>query len=367
MRSFLDVMKVSAVGAILLSALAACQSKPESNPTPPPSDDDQVEVIIEQVVDGKVVDTRAIGRTDVVKYTGKTDGDDVAQIGWPDDVNCRDKFDFTYYAKPGLYLKAGGYRFNQTEDPQMTTFGIDTYGQTEAIKEVQQKVTCYPKGNKRIYVRLEYKKIQHLDYVLKIDQFINDLVCPKDRQAVSGGFGVSYKYEERNSEVRGYPFAFRLELLPSPVKQDLKPLPETLTLALVFNKNLRRVITHTSYDEYDYIKNYVRHFWNSDMLGDQFWDCEVKLTKDEFGHYGAVFDSTNLADLIEATLDPRMYPRNDWENFEQVLLLDSREPFLKGVRLSCPTDAGGYPLVVVNPFSNLDLIGEHKECVLKRY
>ena len=55
MRNFKDLMKVSAVGAILLSALAACQSKPESNPTPP--EDNQVEVIIEQVVDGKVVET----------------------------------------------------------------------------------------------------------------------------------------------------------------------------------------------------------------------------------------------------------------------------------------------------------------------
>ena len=365
MRNFKDVMKVSAVGVILLSALAACNSKPESNPTPPESD--QVEVIIEQVVDGKVVDTRAVGRTDVVKHVeGMTDGKDVAQIGWPDDASSNKAFDFTYWAKPGLYLKAGGYRFNQTESPRMTSFGIDTYGQTEAIKKVG-KVTCYPEGHKKIYVRLEYKKIEKIDYVLKINQQINLIVCPKDRQAVSGGFGVSYKYEERDSEVRGYPFAFRLELLPSPVKQDLKPLPETLTLALVFNKNLRRVITHTSYDEYDYIKNYVRHFWDNDMFGDQFWDCEVKLTKDEFGHYGAVFDSTNLADLIDATLDPGMYPRNDWENYEQVLLLNNREPFLKGVRLSCPTDAEGYPLIVANPFSNLYTFSGSKECVLKRF
>lgn len=126
MYNFKDVMKVSAVGVILLSALAACDSKPESNPTPPESD--QVEVIIEQVVDGKVVDTRAVGRTDVVKYNGRSDGKDVAQIEWPDDVSSDQKFDFIYYAKPGLYLKAGGYRFNQTEDPRMTTFGIDTYG-----------------------------------------------------------------------------------------------------------------------------------------------------------------------------------------------------------------------------------------------
>ena len=96
MYRFKDLMKVSAVGVILLSALAACNSKPESNPTPPPSDDDRVEVIIEQVVDGKVVDTRAVGRTDVVKHTGKTDGEDVAQIGWPDDVNCDEPFDFTF-------------------------------------------------------------------------------------------------------------------------------------------------------------------------------------------------------------------------------------------------------------------------------
>lgn len=43
------------MGIILLSTLAACQSKPESNPTAP--ENNQVEVIIEQVVDGKVVET----------------------------------------------------------------------------------------------------------------------------------------------------------------------------------------------------------------------------------------------------------------------------------------------------------------------
>ena len=173
MRYVKDLMKVSAVGVILLSALAACNGKPESNPTPPESD--QVEVIIEQVVDGKVVDTRAVGRTDVVKHVeGMTDGKDVAQIGWPDDVSSDRAFDFTYYAKPGLYLEAGGYRFNQTEDPRMTTFGFDTYGQTEAIKKVG-KVTCYPEGHKKIYVRLEYKNVNNpsvksdYDYVLDVE------------------------------------------------------------------------------------------------------------------------------------------------------------------------------------------------------
>ena len=202
-------MKVSAVGVILLSVLAACQSKPESNPTPPPSDDDCVEVIIEQVVDGKVVDTRAVGRTDVVKYNGKSDGNDVAQIRWPDDVSSNKAFDFIYYAKPGLYLKAGGYRFNQTESPRMTTFGFDTYGQTEAIKKVKQKVTCYPEGHKKIYVRLEYKNVnnpnvksdydyimtyrtdaEHWDYFDRIASSISDPGAP------SGG--------RLNSEASGY-------------------------------------------------------------------------------------------------------------------------------------------------------------------
>ena len=209
MRRFLDLMKVSAVGVILLSVLAACQSKPESNPTPPPSDDDCVEVIIEQVVDGKVVDTRAVGRTDVVKYNGKSDGNDVAQIRWPDDVSSNKAFDFIYYAKPGLYLKAGGYRFNQTESPRMTTFGFDTYGQTEAIKKVKQKVTCYPEGHKKIYVRLEYKNVnnpnvksdydyimtyrtdaEHWDYFDRIASSISDPGAP------SGG--------RLNSEASGY-------------------------------------------------------------------------------------------------------------------------------------------------------------------
>ena len=195
MRRFLDLMKVSAVGVILLSALAACNSKPESNPTPPPSDDDCVEVIIEQVVDGKVVDTRAVGRTDVVKHVeGMTDGKDVAQIGWPDDVSSNKAFDFTYWAKPGLYLKAGGYRFNQTEDPRMTPFGFDTYGQTEAIKEVKQKVTCYPKGHKKIYVRLEYENINNPNKKSDYDWMITLTLCPRQirYKTSSGGLSVPY-------------------------------------------------------------------------------------------------------------------------------------------------------------------------------
>ena len=161
MYSLKDVMKVSAVGVILLSALAACNSKPESNPTPPPSGDDRVEVIIEQVVDGKVVDTRAVGRTDVVKYTGKTDGEDVAQIGWPDDVNCDKPFDFTFYAKPGLKLIAGGYRFSQDESPLMTDINENTFGQKELLKKAGTKVHCTPNGNKKIYVRLDYKNVNN--------------------------------------------------------------------------------------------------------------------------------------------------------------------------------------------------------------
>ena len=194
MYRFLDVMKVSAVGAILLSALAACNSKPESNPTPPPSDDDRVEVIIEQVVDGKVVDTRAVGRTDVVKYTGKTDGDDVAQIRWPKDVNCNKPFKFTYYAKPGLYLKAGGYRFNQTETPRMTTFEIDTSGQTDAIKKVWRQVTCNPEGHKKIYVRLEYENINNPNIKSDYDWMITLTLCPRQirYKTSSGGLSVPY-------------------------------------------------------------------------------------------------------------------------------------------------------------------------------
>ena len=161
MYRFKDLMKVSAVGVILLSALAACNSKPESNPTPPPSGDDRVEVIIEQVVDGKVVDTRAVGRTDVVKYTGKTDGEDVAQIGWPDDVNCDKPFDFTFYAKPGLKLIAGGYRFSQDESPLMTDINENTFGQKELLKKAGTKVHCTPNGNKKIYVRLDYKNVNN--------------------------------------------------------------------------------------------------------------------------------------------------------------------------------------------------------------
>ena len=236
MRSLLDVMKVSAVGAILLSALAACNSKPESNPTPPPSDDDRVEVIIEQVVDGKVVDTRVVGRTDVVKYTGKTDGDDVAQIVWPDDVNCNKPFDFTYWAKPGLYLKAGGYRFNQTESPRMTTFGIDTYGQTEAIKEVQQKVTCYPKGNKKIYVRLEYKNINNpnkesdYDYVLSVVTE-SDYIDYRDRW--SNGFGMA-PYETSSFECSGYRVHHRFTF--TALKTDSKDFRE-IELGLGLNTN----------------------------------------------------------------------------------------------------------------------------------
>ena len=241
MRSFLDVMKVSAVGAILLSALAACQSKPESNPTPPPSDDDQVEVIIEQVVDGKVVDTRAVGRTDVVKYNGRSDGKDVAQIRWPDDVKCSKPFDFTYYAKPGLYLKAGGYRFNQTEDPQMTTFGFDTYGQTEAIKEVQQKVTCYPKGNKKIYVRLEYENINNpnkkpdYDYMLRY----KPIFSKKRYEDYTIRHGVISNIRE--SKASGYVVTHEFQFIA--LRDNPKPLKD-VTVSFGFNPDLKMQPRH---------------------------------------------------------------------------------------------------------------------------
>ena len=156
MYKFLDVMKVSAVGAILLSALAACNGKPESNPTPPESD--QVEVIIEQVVDGKVVDTRAVGRTDVVKY-GTGNGSEVAYIDWPSNVTSDSSFGFTYHAKPGLYLKKGAWRSNLGRSAE-TDFSMSTVGQTQSVAEIGT-LRCKPNGAKKIYVRLEYENVNN--------------------------------------------------------------------------------------------------------------------------------------------------------------------------------------------------------------
>lgn len=234
MRNFKDVMKVSAVGVILLSALAACNSKPESNPTPPESD--QVEVIIEQVVDGKVVDTRAVDRTDVVKYNGRSDGKDVAQIEWPDDVSSDQKFDFIYYAKPGLYLKAGGYRFNQTEDPRMTTFGIDTYGQTEAIKKVKQKVTCYPKGHKKIYVRLEYENINNPNKKSDYDYVVSFRSYPRQRRYSIYGYGAE-SATDLSRRYWGVYHRIRWEQLNS----DAQPMDTEVIELLLKNDNSKMV------------------------------------------------------------------------------------------------------------------------------
>lgn len=156
MYNFKDVMKVSAVGVILLSALAACNSKSESNPTPPESD--QVEVIIEQVVDGKVVDTRAVGRTDVVKY-GTGDGSEVAYIDWPSDVTSDSSFDFTYHAKPGLYLEKGAWRSDLGRSGE-TDFSMSTVGQTTSVDKIGT-LLCNPDGAKKIYVRLEYENVNN--------------------------------------------------------------------------------------------------------------------------------------------------------------------------------------------------------------
>lgn len=158
MRNFKDVMKVSAVGAILLSALAACNGKPESNPTPPSSDDGQLEVIIEQVVDGKVIDTRAVGRTDVVKY-GTGDGSEVAYIDWPDNVSSTGRFNFTYHAKPGLYLEKGAWRSDLGRSGE-TDFSMSTVGQTTSVAEIGT-LPCNPDGAKKIYVRLEYENVNN--------------------------------------------------------------------------------------------------------------------------------------------------------------------------------------------------------------
>ena len=166
MRRFLDVMKVSAVGAILLSALAACNSKPESNPTPPESD--QVEVIIEQVVDGKVVDTRAVGRTDVVKYTGKTDGSDLVQLKWPGRVLKGEDVEITAYAKPNLYLQKIKYRYSQSESrkssPTSTNVRGDTYNASRPLTAVNENspvlIPTKDAKNNRVYVSLEYERTE---------------------------------------------------------------------------------------------------------------------------------------------------------------------------------------------------------------
>ena len=165
MRRFLDLMKVSAVGAILLSALAACNSKPESNPTPPPSDDDCVEVIIEQVVDGKLVDTRAVGRTDVVKYTGKTDGEDVIQVRWPDDVKNTTPFDFSVYAKPNCYLNSINYRFDQESEYQSLPITRSTFRDKEELQLIGS-FTCDPSGSNKVYVNIDYEEVSKDDYLL---------------------------------------------------------------------------------------------------------------------------------------------------------------------------------------------------------
>ena len=165
MRRFLDVMKVSTVGVILLSALAACQSKPESNPTPPPSDDDRVEVIIEQVVDGKVVDTRAVGRTDVVKYTGKTDGEDVIQVRWPDDVKNTTPFDFSVYAKPDCYLKSINFRFDQNSEYQSLPITSSTFRDNEKLQLIGS-YACDPSGSNKVYVNIDYEKVSKNDYTV---------------------------------------------------------------------------------------------------------------------------------------------------------------------------------------------------------
>ena len=166
MRNFKDVMKVSAVGAILLSALAACNSKSESNPTPPESD--QVEVIIEQVVDGKVVDTRAVGRTDVVKYTGKTNGSDLVQLKWPGRVLKGEDVEITAYAKPNLYLQKIKYRYSQSESrkssPTSTNVRGDTYNASRPLTAVNENspvlIPTKDAKNNRVYVSLEYNKLE---------------------------------------------------------------------------------------------------------------------------------------------------------------------------------------------------------------
>lgn len=174
MYNFKDLMKVSAVGAILLSTLAACNGKPESNPTPPPSDDDRVEVIIEQVVDGKVVDTRAIGRTDVVKYTGKTDGDDLVQLKWPNKVTKGDFVKITAYAKPNLYLREIKYRYSQSESkkssPTSTKVRGDTFNASRPLTAVNgnSPVLVPTDGayDNRVYISLEYESARKADYIL---------------------------------------------------------------------------------------------------------------------------------------------------------------------------------------------------------
>ena len=246
MRRFLDVMKVSAVGAILLSALAACQSKPESNPTPPESD--QVEVIIEQVVDGKVVDTRAVGRTDVVKYTGKTDGDDLVQLKWPGRVSKGEDVKITAYAKPNLYLREIKYRYSQSENkkssPTSTNVRGDTYNASKPLTAVNKnapvRVPTDGAYDNRVYISLEYESARKADYILTEEVTISGETAYDLANKYWGGYwngwtdygqGFNEEGVESTGDETEYFWVTHNFTITSPTGKPLNvTLPVTLTL-----------------------------------------------------------------------------------------------------------------------------------------
>ena len=313
MRSFLDVMKVSAVGAILLSALVACQGKPESNPTPPESD--QVEVIIEQVVDGKVVDTRAIGRTDVVKYTGKTDGDDLVQLKWwPRKVMKGKNVKITAYAKPNLYLREIKYRYSQSESkkssPTSTNVRGDTFNASRPLTAVNENspvlVPTKDAKDNRVYISLEYESARKADYILTEEVTISGETAYDLANKYWGGYwngwtdygqGFNEEGVESTGDETEYSEVTHNFTITSPTG---KPLNVTLPVTLTLENELVALRTEEERDpeteEFISETSTIRSLKNLDGVR-----CSYSLQFDSQGKaqitYGSIAKLYNLDDV----------------------------------------------------------------------
>ena len=187
-----SLLKGFIMGTLLLPALllSGCNEPgtPKCGNENLTQEDETVRVVIEGVtVDGKPAtdeDLRAIGRTDVVRYTGDVNGDDLIQIEY-NKVKRGLDLELKFRAKPNIYLKDYGYRYTQKQQHTRVAMEADTYQSNEPLTllknpegGVTQPVPTQDAVENVVYVTVDYAPI-----IRKVDV--------EARISIDGGLGLS--------------------------------------------------------------------------------------------------------------------------------------------------------------------------------
>ncbi|MDD7318038.1 MAG: hypothetical protein PUG74_05055 [Prevotellaceae bacterium] len=179
--------KTFIMGALLFPALllSGCNNPgtPKCGNENLTQEDETVRVVIEGVtVDGKPAtdeDLRAIGRTDVVRYTGDVDGDDLIQIQY-NKVKRGLDLQLKFHAKPNIYLKDYGYRYTQKQQHTRVAMEADTYQSNEPLTPLKnpkgrvfQPVPTQDAVENVVYVTVDYESARTADYIMTMSTSIS--------------------------------------------------------------------------------------------------------------------------------------------------------------------------------------------------